>query len=304
MQLPTKDVMEEKHFGPIWFIPGENRGKYPGCHSVYVAGAGILIDPASNRERLKQLRDDPGVTEVWLTHWHEDHFAHLDLFDDLPLKCSDADAPMLANIEAFLDGYGLEAGEHRRAFKDLVINHFHFHSRVPAASLAGGQAIDLGEVRVEVIHTPGHTPGHLAFFFAEPAVLFLGDYDLTPFGPWYGDRESSIGGTIASVERLRRISAKVWLTCHGDGVFEQQPGDRWDRYLNVIRKRDVKLLNFLKQPRTLEEIVNAWIVFRKAREPRDFYAFGEAAIMGKHLELLIEKGVVSEAQGKYRLNRD
>ena len=40
-------TIAEKHFGPIWFIPGENKGKYPFCHSIYIEGPGILIDPAS-----------------------------------------------------------------------------------------------------------------------------------------------------------------------------------------------------------------------------------------------------------------
>jgi glyoxylase-like metal-dependent hydrolase (beta-lactamase superfamily II) len=80
--------MEEKHFGPVWFIPGENKGKYPFCHSVYIEGECILIDPASDRNRLEKLRATAGVKSVWLSHWHEDHFMHLDLFDDLPLWIS------------------------------------------------------------------------------------------------------------------------------------------------------------------------------------------------------------------------
>ena len=52
--------MKEQCFGPIRFIPGENRGKYPYCHSVYIDGEGILIDPASDRDRLKRLRDESG----------------------------------------------------------------------------------------------------------------------------------------------------------------------------------------------------------------------------------------------------
>jgi len=44
--------MKARCFGPIRFIPGENRGKYPFCHSLYIDGVGILIDPASDRDRL------------------------------------------------------------------------------------------------------------------------------------------------------------------------------------------------------------------------------------------------------------
>ena len=70
--------MEERHFWPIRFIPGENHGKYPFCHSVYIEGEGILIDPGSDRKRLVQIRENYGIEAVWLTHWHEDHLMHLE----------------------------------------------------------------------------------------------------------------------------------------------------------------------------------------------------------------------------------
>ena len=61
--IGMKDL-EEQHFGPVRFIPGENRGKYPSCHSLFIEGAGILIDPASDRERLVRLRETQGVKMV------------------------------------------------------------------------------------------------------------------------------------------------------------------------------------------------------------------------------------------------
>ena len=70
--------MKEIDFGPIRFIPGPNRGKSPHCHSVYIPGDGILVDPAGDRDRLIRLRRAEGVREVWLSHWHEDHFMHLE----------------------------------------------------------------------------------------------------------------------------------------------------------------------------------------------------------------------------------
>jgi glyoxylase-like metal-dependent hydrolase (beta-lactamase superfamily II) len=286
--------MRERGFGPVQFIPGDNKGKWPACHSVYIKKAGILIDPASSRDRLKKLRDESGVNEIWLSHWHEDHIAHLDLFDDLPLRMSQLDAPQLADLGIFLKGYGFAEDEHGQFWRQMMVEQFHYRPRKPAEYLYGGQIIELEDLTVEVIHTPGHTPGHLAFYFKESAALFMGDYDLTKFGPWYGDREGSIQETISSVNRLRTIPAKVWLTSHEDGVFDSDVGDLWDRYLSVIDVRENKLLDFLQQPRTMSEIVDAWIVYRKPREPKAFFAFGEKAIMGKHLDRLIEKSIVAK----------
>jgi glyoxylase-like metal-dependent hydrolase (beta-lactamase superfamily II) len=291
--------MKERQFGPIRFIPGENKGKYPYCHSLFIEGAGILIDPSSDREKLKRLKQESDVNAIWLSHWHEDHFMHLDLFDDLPLWISRPDAPQLSDVELFLDGYGIENGDYRRKWRELVKEMFHYRPRKPAGYLEADQIIKLDSLTVEVLHTPGHTPGHLCFLFREPAVLFLGDYDLTPFGPWYGDRDSSIQQTIASVERLKNIPAGIWLTSHETGVFEEAPADLWDEYLAVIHQREAKLLAHLEKPRTMQEIVEAWIVYRRAREPAEFYEFAERAIMQKHLEILMANSTVAIKDDRY-----
>ncbi len=58
--------------GPLRFIPGENRGRYPYCNPVYIEEAGILIDPGSDRKALIKLRDTRPVRQIWLSHWHVD----------------------------------------------------------------------------------------------------------------------------------------------------------------------------------------------------------------------------------------
>ncbi len=291
--------MEERCFGPLRFIPGENNGKYPYCHSLFIEGAGILIDPASDRKRLKQLREESNVRAIWLSHWHEDHFMHLDLFEDVPLWISRPDAPQLSDVELFLDGYGIERKDYRRFWREIVKEMFHFRPRKPTGFLEGNQIIKSDNLTIEVLHTPGHTPGHLCFFFREPEALFLGDYDLTPFGPWYGDRDSSIEATIASVERLRKIPAKLWLTCHETGVFEENPADLWEQYLEVIHHREAKLLEFLAEPRTWQQIVETWIVYGRARKPEEFYEFAEGAMIQKHVDRLIAESRVAKKDGKY-----
>ena len=137
--------MEEQHFGPVWFIPGENNGKYPFCHSVYIEGACVLIDPASDRKRLIQLRETPGIKAIWLTHWHEDHFMHLDLFDDLPLCISEQDAPPLSDLELFMDSYGI-SDDSRDYWRSFFKKQFHFRPRKPMRFLQGGETIHLGAV--------------------------------------------------------------------------------------------------------------------------------------------------------------
>jgi len=294
-----KERIEEVHFGPVWFIPGENQGKYPFCHSLYIEDAGILIDPASDRTRLARLRDENRVNAVWLSHVHEDHFMHLDLFDDLPLWVSEKEVVPLSDIDLFLDWYGMDYGEYRAYWRQMIQEQFHFKPRKPAGFLQGGQILDLGVQTVEVISTPGHTPGHLGFLFREIGILFIGDYDLAPFGPYYGDAHSSIEETIESVLRLKQIPANILISSHEKGVFQNTQMPLWDDYLNIISKREQRLLELLKKPRTMREIIEARIVYGKPREPKAFFDLGEQAIMKKHLERLIRSGAVVQKEDQY-----
>ncbi|MCA1961280.1 MAG: MBL fold metallo-hydrolase [Desulfomonile sp.] len=290
----------EQRFGPVSLIPGDNSGNYPNCNSLYVeAGTKLLIDPASNRDRLRQIRDSLGVDVVLLSHWHEDHLMHLDLFDDKPLWMSAADAEPLRGLEAFFDAYNMTE-EERVPWRITMSETFHFKPRVPHLLIENGKVVDLGGVTVEVVHTPGHTPGHLALLFREAEILFLGDYDLTSFGPWYGDTHSDIDELLASVEKLKTIPARTWLASHGEGVFLNDPGELWDAYVSVVHQREEKLMDLLAEPRTMADVIEARIVYKKKREPKEFFDFGERSIMGKHLQRLIRKGEVTFDGEVYR----
>lgn len=292
--------MQTPRFGPIRLIPGGNRGRYPASNSVYVEGAGVLIDAGAEATAYRDLLASPGVSEVWLSHWHEDHLSHLDLFAGLPLRMMSADAPALRGIEVFLDAYGITREDYRDYWREVLPRDFHFQPRLPSAFFSPGEVIDLGSCHAEVIAAPGHTPGHTAFYFREPRVMFLADYDLTRFGPWYGDRDSSIELTLASLDKLASYPAEVWLTSHEDGVFLGDAGEAFAAYRAVIDEREAKLLEFLAQPRSLDQIVAACLVYRKPREPKAFYEWGEGAIMGKHLERLLKSRQVLVEDGHYR----
>ncbi len=293
--------MIKKHtLGPIRIIPGPDKARYPFCHSFFIEEAGVLIDPAADRNQLIELKNTGKVKMIWLSHWHEDHFRHLDLFDDLPFWIGEYDAPPLTDLELFMDWYGLDDPQFRESFGTQLKKDFNLRPRQPARLLHGGETIDLGIVTVEIIHAPGHTPGNLAFYFLEPKILFMGDVDLTPFGPWYGDLYSSIDDLIKTINRLRDIPAKIWLTSHETGLFEKEPGELWDNYLDVIRTRERKLLEVLKNPSNMEDIIHSWIIYGRPREPRDFYEFAERAHMQKHLEILLASGRITCKNGYYQ----
>ncbi|HPD57228.1 MAG TPA: MBL fold metallo-hydrolase [Smithellaceae bacterium] len=295
--------MKDRQIGRLRFISGQNNGKYPFNHSVYIQGrnARIVIDPACSKEKLTTLRDREGVDMVWLSHWHEDHIHYMHMFNGAQVWVSETDFPPLTDIETFLDWYGMDDAQIRAYWEEIMRKEFNYQPLKSANFFPLDTETEIGGIRVEVIATPGHTPGHLSFYFPEEEVLFVGDYDLTPFGPWYGDAESSIEKTIDSIRRLKQIPAKTWIACHEKGLFEENPGKLWDDYENIIYTREEKILNFVKRkPSTLEEISAAWLIYGKPRKPLEFFEPNERVLVKKHLERLLRNGIIIREGDKYR----
>lgn len=74
---------------------------------------------------------------------------------------------------------------------------------VPAAELAEGGVIRFGEVRLDVLHTPGHTEGSVCLVSHEAGVIFSGD---TLFPGGWGRVDFPGGDAAAMVESLRRLA--------------------------------------------------------------------------------------------------
>lgn len=292
--------MQDRQFGRIRFVHGENGGKYPYNHSLYMQGDNlrVVLDPASSLAKLTRLKKE-GVNQVWLSHWHEDHIHYMNLFERATVWISKRDFPPLTDLNIFMNWYGLLGREQRGYWEKIMLEEFDFQPRRTACFIEDDQLIDLGGLTVQVVATPGHTPGHLSFYFPEEELLFLGDYDLTSFGPWYGDVASSIEDTIQSIHRLKKIPARRFVVAHNTGVYEENPGPLWDLYESVIYERELKLLAALEKPKTLEEICACWIIYGKPRQPKEFFEFNEKVMIGKHLEYALQKGQIVQEGGRY-----
>ena len=84
------------------------------------------------------------------------------------------------------------------------------------APLADGDAIETGEGRLQVVHTPGHAPDHICLWHAESRTLFVGDMlqqGTTVVIP--ASHGGSITEYLASLERLLRLNPARALPAHG-----------------------------------------------------------------------------------------
>ena len=279
-------------------------GKYPHCHSVLIDGrVRAVIDAASDRERLLAFEEERAVDVIITSHAHEDHFLYNSLFPDAQLWVHEADAPAFASLEHSIDLF--QPGEEEAAlWREYLTRDVNYIPRKVERILHDGDTLDFGSTYGRVVHTPGHTPGHCSFHFPHEQALYLADWDLVGAGPYYGDPNSDLDQTISSLRRLKEIRAEVYLTAHGKGVYEGDPGII-ETYLEKISFRENLLLEFLdKGPKTLDEITDQGIIYGRAKSIGAWnLAVSERNMMHKHLSRLMRQGRVVHENGRYSKDR-
>jgi glyoxylase-like metal-dependent hydrolase (beta-lactamase superfamily II) len=275
----------DRELGHVTVLGGERGGKYPHGNSLLVTGTEetLVIDPSLS---LVSRATRPAVDRVLNSHCHEDHIAGNHLFPDVPWHLHEADLPGIVSIDAMMAIYGMTPAIDA-AFRRAVIEQFHFTARPDALPFGDGDVFDLGGCTVRVIHAPGHTRGHSLFYVEPDDVLYLGDIDLSSFGPYYGDAWSSLADFERTLGEVRDIEARWYATFHHIGVVEGRAAflERLDRFTGVIATRESRLLAFLAEPRTLDEIVAHRFVYRPG-DPVPFADDVERRSMRQHLERL------------------
>jgi glyoxylase-like metal-dependent hydrolase (beta-lactamase superfamily II) len=285
----------------IWIVEGGKDGRYPYAHSLYLAdGGGILVDAGSDPVEIERLRREDGIAAVVMTHYHEDHFTFLSRLADTPVESSAADAPALESLETLLAWYGVLGTEWDAFYRKLFAEKFRFSPRRIARKIADGEELRFGETRAVAVVAPGHTPGHLCLHFPDDGILFLGDYDLTEFGPWYGDAPCGIDAFRKSALRLAAIAADRYVVSHEEPVHRGPITERMNAYLAIIDRREETLREYIREPRTRAEIIARRLIYGPGRDG-PWFDYGEWALLSKHLEAMIARGEAALRNGAYVL---
>jgi glyoxylase-like metal-dependent hydrolase (beta-lactamase superfamily II) len=296
MMLGTTPELQDRRFERATVLFGERGGRYPQGNSILVEGhhETVILDPGLGV--IPRRAGLPRVDRVLNSHCHEDHVAANHLFPDVPWHLHALDLPGIQSLDGLMAIYGFPEPIDS-AFRRIVVEQFHFVPRADPTAFHDGEVFDLGGARVRVIHAPGHTRGH-SFLHVEPDdLLYLGDVELSSFGPYYGDAWSDLEDFEATLALARRIDARFYATFHHIGVIDGKAAflERLDRFGAVIASREARLVAFLSEPRTLDEIAAHRFVYR----PQDAISFAEPVerrSMGQHLHRLVARGTVREIE--------
>ncbi len=279
---------------------GADGGKYPAVNSLLVRGAGevVIIDPSVT---LVARGGAPvPVDAVINSHSHEDHMAGNGFFADARVHIHHDDLPGAHSLDGLMDVYGL-TGEPRAAFSRQVVDEFHYAPRPDAEGFGDGHVWDLGGVTVEAVHLPGHTRGHSGFRVAG-GVFYLSDIDLTGFGPYYGDVWSDLEDFDRSLAQVREEEADFFVTSHHKGVIEgrEQFVELIDAFAAVIPRRHTAMLEFLAEPRTIDEMTAHRFIYR----PHVDHVFADSVerrCAEMHVARMLARGEAVEVEpGRYQ----
>jgi glyoxylase-like metal-dependent hydrolase (beta-lactamase superfamily II) len=291
---------ERKLTDRVSVLVGDANGAYPSGNSLLVRGSGetIVIDPSVTVVARGGV--PAAVDAVVNSHSHEDHTPGNGLFASARVHVHEADLPGIRGMDGLMAVYGLE-GAARTEFEQIVLDEFHYAPRPDAEGFRDGHVFDLGGgVTVEAVHLPGHTRGHSGFRMN--GVFFLSDIDLTGFGPYYGDVWSDLEDFESSLAKVRDEEADFYVTFHHKGVIESRETfvAMVDAFTAVIGRRHDAMLDYLAEPRTIEEMADHRFIYRPHVE-MVFLDSVERRSADLHIQRMLRQGEAVEVEpGRYQ----
>jgi hydroxyacylglutathione hydrolase len=124
----------------------------------------LVVDPGEEAERILAAVEATGaqVEAILVTHCHFDHIgavAPVAKATGAPVYCPEIEVPVLADIMAFVPWEGFGPFESYEA--DEVVR--------------GGETLELAGLELDVVFTPGHSPGHVTYAVKGEPAIFSGD---------------------------------------------------------------------------------------------------------------------------------
>ncbi|GAA0980228.1 MBL fold metallo-hydrolase [Nocardiopsis tropica] len=186
-------------------------GEFDVENNVWIVGdedSAIVIDAAHDHQAIARGLGDRELMAIVSTHGHSDHVNAAVALADL------ANCPILLHPD------------------DAELwHHVHPH-REPDAPLLDGEALLVGGVELQILHTPGHTPGGVCLYAPELGAVFTGD-TLFPGGPGAtGQPFSDFPTIIASIrDRLAPLPRETVVhPGHGETTTVAEAAEHLDAW--------------------------------------------------------------------------
>ncbi|MCS7143962.1 MAG: MBL fold metallo-hydrolase [Archaeoglobaceae archaeon] len=275
----------------------------------------LIIDTGFNldlcyEEMLKGLKEigvELSKAEIFVTHLHADHIGLAGrLGGEVYISQIDAEIAVDSVIHPehweelakfyFKNGFPQNEAEKVSKIHPAVK---YAPKAVQFNFLDDGDLLEFGNYVLEVIHTPGHTPGHLCLYEPDKKILFSGDhilFDITPNITHWDTLEDALGDYLGSLDKVYELEVKVTLPGHRN--FYGSHRNRIEELREHHKRRLEEALNAVKNgSRTAWEIAQhiTWDLKYERWEElptmQKWFAVGETIA---HLDYLERRGKIKK----------
>lgn len=289
-------------FKSIYFIQGARNGGYPFSHSLLIED--YLIDTGISSRILRKLIRRFPIKNVLLSHWHEDHISGNRLFQNAKFFIHSRDKMLIENIDKFDEFYGVSNTQAEESF-DWLMESLRLENRKIERLLEDNDLIKIGnDYQLKVIHTPGHTAGHCAFFELNSKIAFLADIDLTKF-VFYAGIDSNLMEFEESIDKLKDLSIEIAITGHR-GIIKgrKEIKSELERYKSIISKRDERILSYFSEtkPINIIDFENKNIIYKYYSDFEEYEIVAEAIMIQKHFDKFLKNKLIEPKNNGFVLS--
>jgi hydroxyacylglutathione hydrolase len=153
----------------------------------------VIVDPGGDGDKILAVAKRLGVSikAIWLTHSHLDHcggVAPLLKALSVPLVANPEERMMRSNVKSIAQMYGMSPAEWHNCPE-------------PTVNVKGGETLSVGNSSCVVLFTPGHSPGHVSYYFEKDQIVSSGD---VLFAGSIGRTDLPGGDTKTLLDAIRR----------------------------------------------------------------------------------------------------
>lgn len=240
-----------------------------------------------------------------ISHFHFDHIHSSGFFPEASLYAGWQEEPAYRDEHAYMDFHGYSLWSQimpeipREAYGSVhplpgdipVRPGFRF---IPlSGTFTDLQQFNIGHMTVTALYLPGHTIGHYGFYLEKEGILFSGDIDLVPTGPWYSSNTADVAALVRSVQRILEINPRIVVPSHRRIQSENIPA-QLRQHIQVVIDRHQRILESLSHPHTLKQLSDYQMVYS---EPRNMYElFWDRMTIRNHLRQLIKEKLIEEIE--------
>jgi glyoxylase-like metal-dependent hydrolase (beta-lactamase superfamily II) len=238
----------------------------------------MLIDTGVNSDEAQQALTDQlaeigvsprDISQIVITHGHRDHYGMVGRMK----KITPAKVYLHYLDEQHIFGHEEAINEqqkkterwlHMNGAPDDLMPSFMEGVRFmnlpyPDIKLQGGETLTTGIFNLQVIWTPGHSPGHVCLYEPDQKILFGGDHVLPVITPnislHFSLAPNPLGDFIASLNRVKQLDVKLVLPAH-EQIYTNLP-KRVDEILHHHELRNAEILKtMVSGPKTAYQVAS------------------------------------------------